>query len=75
MPGAELEQGTIDTVKATASLVAENAVDITTRMYEVLFDEHPESKSVLNHSHQRKQKDGSPSPQVSNQVSFSEKTL
>ena len=56
MPGAELEQGTIDTIKATAPLVAENAVDITTRMYEILFDEHPDTKSVLNQSHQRKQK-------------------
>ena len=61
MPGAELDQSTIDTIKATAPVVAENAVTICGRMYEILFEEYPDTKGVLNQSHQRKQKDGSSS--------------
>ena len=61
MPGAELDQRTIDIIKATAPVVADNAITICGRMYEILLEEHPDQKGILNHSHQRKQKDGSSS--------------
>ena len=61
MSGAELDQITIDTIKATAPVVADNAIAICGRMYEILLDEYPDQKGVLNQSHQRKQKDGSSS--------------
>ena len=64
MPSTELEQSTIDTVKATAPLVAENATKITSLFYQILFDEHPEQKSVFNMSHHRKGNGGMTSSQV-----------
>lgn len=39
-----LSQKTIDIVKATAAPVAANSEAITTRMYEILFENHPETK-------------------------------
>ena len=67
--GGELEQSTIDTIKATAPVVAENGVQITGRMYEILFEDNPATKGILNQSHQRKQKLGS-SSQVGHHISF-----
>lgn len=43
----ELSQTTISTVKATADVVAEHAEAITTKMYEILFTEHPELKTLF----------------------------
>lgn len=42
-----LSQSTIETVKATAPVVAENADRITTRMYEILFSEYPATKVLF----------------------------
>ena len=64
MPGIELQQSTIDTVKATASLVAENGNVITARFYEIMFEQHPELKSVFNMSHHRSEQNGRKSSQV-----------
>ena len=66
MAAMGLEEATINTVKATAPLVAENADAITTRFYNILFEEHPEVKSIFNMSHHRPGKDGKTSPQVTN---------
>ena len=66
MAAMGLEEATINTVKATAPLVAENANAITTRFYNILFDEHPEVKSMFNMSNHRPGKDGSTPPQVTN---------
>ena len=61
-----LEEKTINTLKATAPLVAENGTTITSRFYEMMFDEHPEQKNVFNMSHHRPAKDGKKSSQVGN---------
>lgn len=45
-----LSQKTIDIVKATAKLVAENSEAITTRMYEILFSTHPEVKELFKNA-------------------------
>ena len=45
-----LSQETIDIVKATAKTVAENVEAITTRMYEILFADFPEVKSLFEGS-------------------------
>ena len=42
-----LSQTTVDTVKATAPAVAQNAEAITTKMYEILFTNHPELKELF----------------------------
>lgn len=42
-----LSQITIDTVKATAPAVAENAEKITSRMYEILFSTYPQVKELF----------------------------
>lgn len=39
-----LSKKTIEIIKATAAPVAANAEAITTRMYEILFQSHPETK-------------------------------
>ena len=66
MAGAELEKVTIDTLKATAPLVAENANAITTQFYHMMFIDHPELRSIFNMSNHRPGKDGVPSAQVLN---------
>lgn len=43
-----LSQSTIDTVKATAPAVAQNAEAITSKMYEILFTNYPETKVLFN---------------------------
>ncbi len=68
MTGKELEKVTIDTVKATAPLVAENANAITTRFYGLMFGDHPELRSIFNMSNHRPGKDGVPSAQVLNYI-------
>jgi nitric oxide dioxygenase len=43
-----LSPQTIETVKATAPILKEHGVAITTRMYEILFTEHPEVKELFS---------------------------
>ena len=45
-----LSPKTVEIVKATAGAVAQNAEAITTRMYEVLFDQHPETKALFDNA-------------------------
>ena len=45
-----LSQSTIDIVKATAPAVAANGEKITTRMYEILFANHPETKELFKNA-------------------------
>lgn len=42
-----LSEKTIQIIKATAAPVAVNAEAITTRMYEILFETHPETKEFF----------------------------
>lgn len=42
-----LSQQTIDTVKATAPVLQQHGGAITSRMYEVLFEKYPETKSLF----------------------------
>ena len=69
-PGIELQQSTINTVKATAPLVAENGNVITARFYEIMFEQHPELKSVFNMTHHRAGKNGTKSSQVWKKCQF-----
>jgi len=45
-----LSQLTVDTVKATAPAVAQNAEKITTRMYEILFTDFPQLKELFENA-------------------------
>ena len=45
-----LSKKTIEIVKATAAPVAVNAEAITTRMYEILFENHPEVKPMFENA-------------------------
>lgn len=47
-----LQQTTIDTVKATAPVLAEHGLAIVQRFYDRLFDAHPELKNLFNMRHQ-----------------------
>ena len=49
----QLSEKTIEIVKATAPLVGENAVKITSTFYPILFKDFPETKIMFNQSHQR----------------------
>lgn len=49
----QLSEKTIEIVKATAPLVGENAVKITSTFYPILFEDYPETKVMFNQSHQR----------------------
>lgn len=42
-----LSKPTIEIIKATAKPVAANAEAITARMYEILFENHPETKALF----------------------------
>lgn len=42
-----LSQTTIDTVKATIPVLKTHGLDITSRMYEVLFEKYPETKALF----------------------------
>ena len=44
----ELSQTTIDTVKATIPVLKEHGLAITSRMYDVLFEKYPETRSLFN---------------------------
>ncbi len=45
-----LSPTTVEIVKATAPVVAENAEKITTRMYEILFSEYPQTKILFENA-------------------------
>jgi len=45
-----LTPSTIEIVKATASAVAQNAEQITSRMYEILFTDYPETKALFENA-------------------------
>lgn len=45
-----LSEKTVEIVKATAKPVAQNAEAITIRMYEILFEKHPQTKELFLNS-------------------------
>lgn len=45
-----LSQQTIDTVKATVPVLKEHATEITSTMYDIMFENHPEVKSLFKDS-------------------------
>ncbi len=47
-----ISQTTIDVVKSTAPVIKEHGQTITSRMYEIMFDIHPEVKSQFDMSAQ-----------------------
>ncbi|WP_257347567.1 NO-inducible flavohemoprotein [Pseudalkalibacillus decolorationis] len=49
-----LEQKTINTIKATVPMLKEHGTTITTRFYELLFQNHPDLLNIFNHSNQEK---------------------
>ena len=46
----QLSKETVEIIKATAKPVAANAEAITTRMYEILFENHPETKAFFENA-------------------------
>nr|WP_211112549.1 NO-inducible flavohemoprotein [Azospirillum sp. SYSU D00513] len=48
-----MTQAQTDIIKATAPVVAEHAVEITSTFYPILFEKFPEVRAVFNQSHQR----------------------
>jgi nitric oxide dioxygenase len=48
----EISQHTIDIVKSTAPVLKEHGKTITARMYEIMFENHPEVKSQFDMSAQ-----------------------
>lgn len=42
-----LSQQTIDTVKATIPVLQEHGVDITSRMYDLLFEKYPQTRALF----------------------------
>ncbi|MBB6460151.1 NO-inducible flavohemoprotein [Flammeovirga kamogawensis] len=48
----KIEQKTIDIVKATAPVIKEHGVAITTHFYKLMFEKNPELKNVFNMAHQ-----------------------
>lgn len=48
-----LTDAQIQIIKATAPVVAENALAITSAFYPLMFEKHPEVRAVFNQSHQR----------------------
>lgn len=49
-----LDRETIEIVKSTVPVLEENGVAITSRFYQLLFQNHPELKNIFNQSNQRK---------------------
>ncbi|MEN9518176.1 MAG: hypothetical protein RLZZ381_764 [Cyanobacteriota bacterium] len=48
----EISQHTIDIVKSTAPIIKEHGKTITSRMYEIMFEAHPEVKAQFDMSAQ-----------------------
>lgn len=49
----EIKQKTIEIVKATAPVIQEHGVTITTHFYQLMFKHNPELKNVFNMAHQK----------------------
>ncbi|SFL75125.1 nitric oxide dioxygenase [Gracilibacillus orientalis] len=49
-----LDAKTIETVKATVPVLAEHGTAITSRFYQLLFNNHPELKNIFNQTNQKK---------------------
>lgn len=52
----ELSQETISTVKASIPLIREQGLEISSRMYEILFEKHPETKALFSESIEKQPK-------------------
>ncbi|GAA0608847.1 NO-inducible flavohemoprotein [Virgibacillus siamensis] len=50
----ELDKQTRDIVKATVPVLQERGDDITSRFYQLMFENHPELKNIFNQTNQRK---------------------
>lgn len=53
-PQTTLNEDQIGIIKATAPVVAEHALDITSTFYPLMFESYPEVRAVFNQSHQQK---------------------
>lgn len=51
---ALLDKQTIDIVKATVPILEKRGSEITTRFYQLMFQNHPELKNIFNQTNQRK---------------------
>lgn len=51
-----LSETTIDTVKNTIPVLQEHGLEITSRMYDVLFEKYPETKSLFSSAPQEQPK-------------------
>lgn len=49
-----LDNQTIDLVKSTVPILEERGNEITSRFYQLMFDNHPELKNIFNQTNQRK---------------------
>lgn len=49
-----LDQKTRDIIKATVPVLQEHGEKITTRFYQLMFENHPELKNIFNQTNQRK---------------------
>lgn len=43
-----LSQKSIDIVKSTAPILKQNGLQITNKMYEIMFSNHPEALSLIH---------------------------
>ncbi|WP_077329881.1 NO-inducible flavohemoprotein [Virgibacillus siamensis] len=50
----ELDKQTRDIVKATVPILQERGDEITSRFYQLMFENHPELKNIFNQTNQRK---------------------
>lgn len=50
----QLDQQTIELVKATVPILEERGDEITSRFYQMMFENHPELKNIFNQTNQRK---------------------
>lgn len=50
----KLDQQTIELVKATVPIIEERGDEITSRFYQMMFENHPELKKIFNQTNQRK---------------------
>ena len=51
---SKLDQQTIELVKATVPILEERGDEITSRFYQMMFQNHPELKNIFNQTNQRK---------------------
>src|SRR5690625_2300935 len=50
----KLDSQTIDIVKSTVPILEERGDEITSRFYQMMFENHPELKNIFNQTNQRK---------------------